>query len=68
MDQVRTLTPTWSVRMDFVCLYPAYINLVGLPQDPTYTPHSISVVVEEGGVLCVVVDGVWDELNQKMIG
>jgi len=65
VDRARTLRPTWSMRMDFVCLYPVYGNLVGLLQDPTYTPHSISVVVEEGVVLCAVIDGVWNELNQK---
>lgn len=68
LNRARTLMPTWSVRMDLVCKYPAYGNLVGLLQDTTYTPHPISVVVEEVVVLCVVVDGVWDELNQKMIG
>jgi hypothetical protein len=62
-----TLTPYWVVRVDFVYLYPAYGNLVGLLKDPTYAPHLISIVVEEGVVVSAVVDGVWDEMAQKTI-
>jgi hypothetical protein len=55
------------LRVDFVCLYLAYGNLVGLPKDPTYAPHLISIVVEEGVVVSAVVDIIWDEMAQKTI-
>jgi hypothetical protein len=67
VSRVGTLTPNWVVRVGFVCLYPAYGDLVGLPRDPTYIPHSISIVVDEGVVVSAVVDGVWDEMAQKTI-
>lgn len=67
VSRAGTLTPNWVVRVDFVCLYPAYGSLVGLPKDPMYTPHSISVVVEEGVVVSAVVEGVWDEMAQETI-
>ena len=55
------------VRVDLVSLYPAYGNLVGLPKDPTYASHLISIVVEEGIVMSAVVDNVLDEMAQKTI-
>lgn len=67
VSRVGTLTPNWVVRVGFVCLYPAYGDLVGLPRDPTYIPHSISIVVDEGVVVTAVVNGVWDEMAQKTI-
>ena len=67
VSRAGTLTPNWVVRGGFVCLYPAYGDLVGLQKDPTYTPHSISIVVDEGVVVSAVVDGVWDEMAQKTI-
>jgi len=66
VGRAGALTPNWVVRVDF-CLYSAYGDLVGLPKDPTYAPHLISIVVEEGVVVSVVVDGVWDEMAQKTI-
>jgi len=66
-SRAGTLAPNLVVRVGFVCLYTAYGDLVGLPKDPTYIPHSISIVVDEGVVVSAVVDGVWDEMAQKTI-
>lgn len=54
VSRAGTLTPNLVMRVSFVCLYTAYSDLLGLPKDPTYTPHSISIVVDEGVVVSAV--------------
>jgi len=58
---------TWNVQLSFSCAHSGYGDRTGKILLQVITPHKIWVVVQRGTVVSAVIDGIWDELNQKFL-
>jgi len=58
---------TWNVQLSFNCAHSGYGDRTGKILLQVITPHKIWVVVQKGTVVSAVIDGIWDELNQKFL-
>ena len=65
--RARTPVPTWLVTIEFECRHSGYGDRTGQVLLQVITSHTIGVIVEEGRVIRATIDGVWDEIAQKMI-
>lgn len=57
----------WQFNFAFQSRQAGYGDRTGQVLAQVITPHEIKVVVEEGRVTHVVIDGKYDELNQKFL-
>ncbi len=58
----------WEFAYQFDCRQSGYGNRTGLMVAQVITPHTASIVVQEGKVTSAVMDGSWDMMGQKLIG
>jgi len=59
---------TWEVSISFQCRQAGYGDRTGQVLAQVITPHEIRIVVSAGEVRSAVIDGVWDELDQREVG
>jgi hypothetical protein len=58
----------WQFVYQFDCRQAGYGNRMGLMLAQVITPHTATMVVQEGKVTSAVMDGSWDMMGQKPIG
>jgi hypothetical protein len=58
----------YAFLVAFECRQPGYGDRTGQVLAQVITPHEIRIVVSAGEVLSAVIDGEWDELNQRKVG
>lgn len=58
---------TWEVSIAFDCRHAGYGDRTGKILAQVISPHLIRVVVRKGVIVSAIIDGVWDELAQKLI-
>jgi len=58
---------TWNVQLSFSSAHSGYGDRTGKILLQVITPHKMWVVVQRGTVVSAVIDGIWDELNQKFL-
>ncbi|MGQ9679869.1 MAG: hypothetical protein ACUVV4_03775 [Candidatus Bathyarchaeia archaeon] len=56
---------TWEVKISFDCRNAGYGDRTGKIVLPVITPHEISIVVSKGRVIRAIIDGRWDEIQQR---
>ena len=59
---------TWEVTINFTCQYPGYGDRTGRVMLGHSQTHTIKITISEGQVGRAVIDDVWDEVNQVMLG
>ena len=58
----------WEFAYQFDCRQAGYGNRTGLMVAQVITPHTASIVVQEGKVTSAVMDSYWDMMGQKTMG
>jgi hypothetical protein len=58
----------WQVNIGFTCNYPGYGDRTGNVMLGKAQEHIIIITVIEGKVTRAIIDDVWDETTQKMLG
>lgn len=58
----------WEFVYQFDCRQAGYGNRTGHMLAQVITPHTATIVVQEGKVTSAVMDGSWDMMGQKPIG
>ncbi len=58
----------WEFVYQYDCRQAGYGNRTGLMLAQVITPHTATIVVQEGKVTSAVMDGSWDMMGQKPIG
>ncbi len=58
----------YAFLVAFECRHAGYGDRTGQVLAQVITPHEIRIVVSAGEVRSAVIDGVWDELNQREVG
>ena len=58
---------TWEVSIAFECRHAGYGNRTGKMLAQVISPHQIRAVVQRGDIVSAIIDGVWDELAQKLM-
>ena len=58
----------WEFVYQFDCRQAGYGNRTGLMVAQVITPHTATIVVQEGKVTSAVMDSKWDMMGQKFIG
>lgn len=58
----------WEFAYQFDCRQAGYGNRTGFMVAQVITPHTASIVVQEGAVTSAVMDSKWDMMGQKFIG
>jgi len=58
----------WEFAYQFDCRQSGYGNRTGLMVAQVITPHTATIVVQEGKGTSAVMDGSWDMMGQKLIG
>lgn len=62
---IQTKPPLYVVQVSFDSEHPGYGNRTGQVMKDETTPHNMKVIVLEHDVGSAIMDGVWDEFNQK---
>ena len=58
----------WEFVYQYDCRQAGYGNRTGLMVAQVITPHTATIVVQEGKVTSAVMDSKWDMMGQKFIG
>jgi len=58
----------YVVTVEFQCRHAGYGDRTGQMVAQVITPHEVRVVVSDGRVVEAVIDGVWDEVRQELLG
>ncbi len=64
---VNKAQKTYEFSYSFVSAHGGYGDRTGQPVTQAITPHTIDVTVKDRTVISAIIDGIWDELNQRMI-
>ncbi len=62
---VETPSPHYIVEAIFECRHTGYGDRTGQMLPMVITPHTAKVKIEGGKATSIILDGIWDELNQK---
>ncbi len=65
VDSSRIDENTWLVVISFTCRHSGYGDRTGKIVLQVLTEHRAEVKIVNGFVVELILDGVWDELNQK---
>lgn len=65
VDSSKVDEDTWIVIISFTCRHSGYGDRTGRVVLQVLTEHKAEVKVVNGRVVELILDGVWDELNQK---
>jgi hypothetical protein len=58
----------WEFVYQFDCRQAGYGNRMGRMLAQVITPHTATIVVQEGKVTSAMMDSEWDMMGQKLIG
>ncbi|HIH69093.1 hypothetical protein [Methermicoccus shengliensis] len=67
VDSNQLSPSSWEFTFTFQSRTAGYGNRAGMMVAQVLTNHTAVIRVEDGDVVYAVYDGVWDELNQRMI-
>ena len=59
--------PQYVINVIFDTRHGGYGDRTGQIVTEAITPHLATVIVSEGKVISVIIDGTWDEINQKLL-
>lgn len=64
---VEISPPEYEIHAKFDSRHGGYGDRTGQMVTQAITPHLMEIVVSEGKVLSAIIDGQWDEINQKLV-
>ena len=59
--------PTYEIHTNFDSRHGGYGDRTGQIVTEAITPHLMVITVSDGNVTYAIIDGIWDEINQKLL-